>query len=73
MKKNFLSTVAGACLLSGAVCAADITAEGLQNSLYEKFSDKYESVIVVDSGSSLNLKLPENEVITFATDELGLP
>ena len=73
MKKNFLSTVAGACLLSGAVCAADVTAEELQNSLSEKFSDIYESVIVEDSGSSLKLKLPENEVITFATDELGLP
>lgn len=73
MKKNFLSTVAGVCLLSGTIYAADVTVEELQNSLSEKFGDIYESVVVEENGSSLKLKLPENEVISFATDELGLP
>ena len=73
MKKVFLSIVAGACLLSGISYANDVTTEELQKSLSEKFSDIYEAVIVEDSGSSLKVKLPENSVITFATDEMGLP
>ncbi|MBQ8784904.1 MAG: hypothetical protein IJZ59_02550 [Alphaproteobacteria bacterium] len=73
MSRKFLSTVAIACLLSGYSYAADLTTEELQKSLAETFSDIYETVTVEDFGSGWKVKLPENEVITFATDELGLP
>ena len=73
MNRKFLSTAAIACLLSGYSYATDLTTEELQKSLAETFSDIYETVTVENFGSGWKVKLPENEVITFATDELGLP